>query len=108
MTSVTLDLLNFKQQPSVIIWHDFFSEIFLEHYFNGKYQKIIKTWEFLIKNTSMNRLLVIICNLFVIGQGFKIDPRIINGVKSNVSEFPFYVHLDMEQSTCGGSLISDR
>lgn len=46
--------------------------------------------------------------LFGASQGFEIHPRIINGVKSNVSDFPFYVYLESEQSKCGGVLIDNK
>lgn len=53
-------------------------------------------------------LLTSIFVLFVGSQGFKIQPRILNGIKSNPQDFPFFVYLDMETGECSGSLISDR
>lgn len=58
--------------------------------------------------SKMCRLLVFsILSLVVITSGFGIQPRIINGIESAPSEFPFYVHV-RGNSNCGGSLISDK
>lgn len=47
-------------------------------------------------------------SLLVISDGFKIHHRIINGVRSNTADFPFYVFLEVNSLQCGGSLISHR
>lgn len=47
-----------------------------------------------------------------LAHSFNIQPRILNGLQSNPSDFPFYVYFDVqfEYKTvfCGGTLISDR
>lgn len=40
--------------------------------------------------------------------GFKIQPKIIDGILGDVSEFPFFVKLDLADDVCSGTLISDR
>lgn len=44
--------------------------------------------------------------------GFVIQSRIINGVKSDVRQYPFYVHLRSYKGQmlgqCGASLLNDR
>lgn len=44
------------------------------------------------------------------GYGFEIQPRIINGVVSNPSDFPYFVSLVAKGNNkfCGGTLISDK
>lgn len=53
-----------------------------------------------------------VCLLFVFqstsSDGFTFQPKIINGIVSNPSDFPFFVGIQMGNSRCSGSLISDR
>lgn len=46
--------------------------------------------------------------IFALGYGFKIQPRVINGIESIPNDFPFYVSLQNKVYRCGGSLLSDR
>lgn len=39
---------------------------------------------------------------------FTIQPKIINGSLSNPQLFPFFVRLDSDAGTCGGSLLNDK
>lgn len=55
----------------------------------------------------MKRFLVGVFALAVISHGFEIQPRIVNGIESEPSDFPFYAFLDLESQDCGGTLISD-
>lgn len=45
-------------------------------------------------------------------EGFVIQPRMVNGVKSDVRQYPFYVYLRSYKGQlvgqCGASLLSDR
>lgn len=47
-----------------------------------------------------------------ISYGYKIQPRIVNGIKSNVHHYPFYVYVrsfaGRISARCGAALISDR
>lgn len=45
-----------------------------------------------------------------LSQGFKIQPRIVNGTLSNTSDFPYFVNIvrEISSSKCSGTLISDR
>lgn len=52
--------------------------------------------------------ILLLISFFNLRQTFEIQPRILNGIKTNSTEFPFYVHLDLENKTCGASLISDK
>lgn len=40
--------------------------------------------------------------------GFIVQPRIINGIASNTSDYPFFVYIRFGGAYCSGSLISDR
>lgn len=51
---------------------------------------------------------VSIFSLVALSYGFNINPRIINGDLSKAEDFPFYVSLDGEVTTCGATLLSDR
>lgn len=43
-------------------------------------------------------------------EGFKIQPRIVNGTLSITSDFPYFVNIvrAVSNSKCSGALISDR
>lgn len=43
-----------------------------------------------------------------IAYGFGIQPRIINGIKGNNADFPFFAVVQEGEGDCGGVLISDR
>ena len=57
-------------------------------------------------------LALIVALQIIYGNGFTIQPRIVNGVLSNPEAFPFYVFLfkgdGRQAATCGGTLISDK
>lgn len=59
--------------------------------------------------TSVVSLLLLIQSAFV-SYGYEMQPRIINGLVADASEFPFYVNLRAKGTDkfCGGTLISDR
>lgn len=48
--------------------------------------------------------------------GFRIQPRILNGIVSDTSKYPFYVQIlnynyqngTQYEDRCGGSLLNDR
>lgn len=51
--------------------------------------------------------------LFAISSnGFKIQPRVHNGIESDPTNYPFYVHVRQFDGDnvyeCGGSLLNDR
>lgn len=60
------------------------------------------------KTITMYKLFAL---LFVVpmvyGRDFEIHPKIIKGIRSVPSNFPFYVNLVSPELDCGGSLISD-
>lgn len=54
-------------------------------------------------------LAVLIFPLFAFCNGFKIQPRVLNGDISNPADYPFYVLLEHNGNVgCGGSLLSER
>lgn len=72
-----------------------------------------KLFNFKVNHTIMFRFIIAIFVIqLAISQGFKIQPRVINGVRSNVTDFPFFVNImhraESGMSVCGASLISDR
>lgn len=40
--------------------------------------------------------------------GFTIQPKIINGSLSNPELFPYFVRLDSDAGTCGGSFLNKK
>lgn len=40
--------------------------------------------------------------------GFHVQPKIVNGIESNPSYFPFFVNVENTEYRCGASLISNR
>lgn len=52
-------------------------------------------------------LLFAVVQLVAFGHGFEIQPRIIDGLFSDVSQFPFYVYLENGMA-CGGTLLSNK
>lgn len=60
------------------------------------------------RHVAMIKLFVFLFVIFTLGHGFKIQPRVINGIESIPSDFPFFVSLQALGYRCGGSLISDR
>lgn len=57
---------------------------------------------------SRFEILVALLSLFTISYGYGIQPRILNGIKSNPRDFPFYVYFELGSRMCGGSLLNDR
>lgn len=70
----------------------------------------------------MEKLLLVLILTFgylVVNNAFQIQPRIVNGSKANVSQFPYFAHLIIQTSQndtdskpiikgCGATLISDE
>lgn len=57
----------------------------------------------------MLMLLAIIAVLQIAaGNAFKIQPRIMNGMASSVSDFSFFVKIEDPDRMCSATLISDR
>lgn len=61
-------------------------------------------------------LLLLVIFVLTICHGYKIQPRILNGMLSDSSEYPFFIQLhglfyenDMRRvSICGGTLLNER
>lgn len=66
----------------------------------------------LARKSTETKMFKIILNLIVLSfttiQGYSVQPRIINGILSKPSDFPFFVHISFEDSRCSATLISDR
>lgn len=48
-----------------------------------------------------------------VGDGFSLQPRIVNGIRSNPADFPFFVLLlvhypNGQGQLCGSTLINDK
>lgn len=58
----------------------------------------------------MIKLVFPIFSLLALGNGFTIQPRVVNGVLSNTTNFPFFVMIEqvMPPTRCSATLISDR
>lgn len=46
--------------------------------------------------------------IFAHSHGFKLQPKIVNGVESDPEDFPFFVRITDATGICSASLISDR
>lgn len=54
------------------------------------------------------QLATILFHLVAISRGFIAHPRIINGIESKNSDFPFFATIEDNGSRCAGTLISDQ
>lgn len=71
---------------------------------------------FVMLKLFMISLVLPLVVITTISHGYKIQPRIINGVISDTSKYPFFVFLDVQlpnadssiESTCGAALLNDR